>query len=104
MVGRAWTGRCPKRRRCQTLSGVSGAQPRDARGPTIGNVADALPLRHHRAVGLIDRAEAAGLVRRRPDRDDQRVVWLTLTRGGARRLSQLSERHLAELDRINLGL
>ena len=48
-------------------------------GPTIGEIADALLLRHHSAVGLIDRAEAAGLVRRQADREDQRVVRLRLT-------------------------
>ena len=36
----------------------------DPRGPRIGEVADALLLRHHSAVELVDRAEAAGLVRR----------------------------------------
>jgi len=69
-------------------------------GPTIGEIADTLLLRHHSAVELIDRAEAAGLVRRGPDRSDQRVVRLALTALGSRRLRQLSERHLEELDRL----
>jgi len=46
----------------------------DRRGPTIGEVADYLLLRHHSAVGLIDRADAAGLVERVRDPDDHRVV------------------------------
>ena len=72
----------------------------DGRGPTIGEVAEALLVRHHRAVGLADRAEAAGLVRRRADPDDHRVVRLTLTASGSRRLGQLSALHLEELDRL----
>lgn len=69
-------------------------------GPTIGEVAEQLLLRHHSAVGLVDRAEVAGLVQRSPDPDDQRVVRLRLTALGARRLRQLSERHLEELARL----
>jgi DNA-binding MarR family transcriptional regulator len=69
----------------------------DAAAPTIGEVADALLVRHHSAVGLVDRAEAAGLVRRRVDRDDARVVRLALTPAGARRLAHLTNAHLEEL-------
>jgi DNA-binding MarR family transcriptional regulator len=73
----------------------------DPRGPTIREVADALLLKHHSAVGLIDRAEDAGLVRRRLDRRDHRVVRLNLTALGHRRLRQLSSRHLEELERLS---
>ena len=38
----------------------------DPAGPTIGDVANYLVLRHHSAVGLIDRAATAGLVTREP--------------------------------------
>ena len=86
-------------------SGTASTAARDpgsagSDGPTIGDIAEALLLRHHSAVELIDRAEAAGFVRRRPDRDDQRVVRLSLTPLGSRRLHQLSERHLEELERL----
>src|SRR5579863_9830359 len=54
----------------------------DTRGPTIGEVADYLLLRHHSAVGLIDRADTAGLVTRIRDPDDHRVVRLRLTSKG----------------------
>ena len=70
-------------------------------GPTIGEVAETLMLRHHSAVGLIDRAEGAGLVRRRLDHDDHRVVRLRLTLVGTRRLAKLSRRHLEELERLS---
>jgi DNA-binding MarR family transcriptional regulator len=72
----------------------------DPRGPTVGDVAEYLLLRHNSAVGLVDRAEAAGLVARRGDADDQRVVRLRLTAMGSRRLRQLSEAHLEELARL----
>ncbi len=72
----------------------------DARGPTIGEVAGHLLLRHHSAVGLIDRAEAAGLVKRIRDSDNLSTVRLRLTGEGARRLETLSELHLEELTHL----
>ncbi|MGH9040551.1 MAG: MarR family winged helix-turn-helix transcriptional regulator [Acidimicrobiia bacterium] len=68
-------------------------------GPTIGEAADYLLLRHHSAVGLIDRAVTAGLVRRVGDKFDRRVVRLQVTPLGARRIRQLTEATLAELAR-----
>jgi len=72
----------------------------DPHGPTIGAVADHLLLRHHSAVGLVDRAVAAGFVRRTPDRDDRRVIRLSLTAAGERVLDRLAGRHLDELGRL----
>jgi DNA-binding MarR family transcriptional regulator len=69
----------------------------DPRGPTVGDLAGHLLLRHHSAVGLIDRAEAAGLVTRSPDPDNLSAVRLHLTDAGARQLETLSELHLEEL-------
>jgi DNA-binding MarR family transcriptional regulator len=69
-------------------------------GPTIGDVAEHLLLRHHSAVGLADRAVTAGLVRRIPDREDHRVVRLTLTPRGRAALDRLAGRHLEELARL----
>lgn len=76
----------------------------DPRGPTIGEVADYLLLRHHSTVELVDRADSAGLVSRHRDPDDHRVVRLSLTDDGAERLSALSALHLEELDRLALQL
>ena len=70
------------------------------RGPTIGDIAHRLLLRHHSAVGLVDRAEAAGLVERGPDGDDARVVRVRLTEAGCSRLEALTAAHLQELDRL----
>ena len=68
--------------------------------PTIGEVADHLLLRHHSAVGLIDRAEAAGLVARHPDPANSSAIRLRLTERGSRQLEALSELHLQELEHL----
>jgi DNA-binding MarR family transcriptional regulator len=69
-------------------------------GPTISELADYLLVRHHSAVGLIDRAVKAGLVQRGGDPHDARTVRLSLTALGQQRIEQLSEQHLAELARL----
>jgi DNA-binding MarR family transcriptional regulator len=69
-------------------------------GPTIGDIAGALLLRHHSAVGLVDRAVKAGLITRHEDNDDRRVVRLTLTSLGTDILTLLSATHLEELERL----
>ena len=72
----------------------------DRRGPTVGEVADYLLLRHHSAVGLVDRAVVAKLVKRVRDSEDHRVVRLQLTAAGSKRLEALSETSLEELGRL----
>ncbi len=69
----------------------------DPLGPTIGDIADYLLLRHHSAVGLVDRAETAGLLARSQDPDNRSAVRLRLTDTGSRQLEALSELHLEEL-------
>ena len=69
-------------------------------GPTVSDAAEYLNTRHHSAVGLVDRAERAGLVRRVRDGSDARVVRLQLTELGEHRISQLTELHLVELARL----
>ena len=76
----------------------------DRRGPTIGEAADYLLLRHHSAGELIQRAEAAGLVRRVRDSGDNRVFRLQLTAEGTRRLESLTAIHLEELERLAVPL
>ena len=68
--------------------------------PSVRDVAEHLLLRHHSAVELVDRAAAAGLVRRIADSGDQRVVRLQLTSEGESKLRQLSATHLEELSRL----
>jgi DNA-binding MarR family transcriptional regulator len=76
----------------------------DRRGPTVGEVADYLLLRHHSAVGLVDRADAAGLLKRARDPQDHRVVRIQLTAAGSKRLESLSEAHREELERLARAL
>lgn len=87
-------------------AGLTGAQHQlllaikghpDPAGPTIGELADYLVLRHHSAVGLVDRAVADGLVRRNPDPISRRVVRVTLTPAGAAKLDALAEAHVQEI-------
>lgn len=69
----------------------------DPAGPTIGEIADYLVLRHHSAVGLIDRAAKDGLVKRTPDPESRSVVRVTLTPVGMAKLDALAEAHLEEI-------
>lgn len=68
--------------------------------PSVGEVAAHLLLRHHSAVELVDRAEAAGLVERHVDPEDHRVVRLALTAEGAGKVAALAWAHLEELSRL----
>ncbi|MGH9060751.1 MAG: MarR family winged helix-turn-helix transcriptional regulator, partial [Acidimicrobiales bacterium] len=62
----------------------------DPRGPTISDLASHLLLRHHSVVGLVDRADARGLVVREGEPEDHRVVRVRLSREGERSLEALS--------------
>ena len=68
--------------------------------PSIVELAGYLLLRHHSAVELVNRAEAAGFVRRNADPDDARVVRVDLTRKGDRLVTELTEAHLDELRKL----
>jgi DNA-binding MarR family transcriptional regulator len=66
----------------------------------MSDVANYLLVRHHSAVELVDRAEAAGLLERRPDPEDHRLVRLVLTPTGSNKVSSLSRLHVEELRRL----
>ena len=70
------------------------------RGPTVGDVAAVLLIRHHSAVELVDRARQAGLIVRARDPDQPSMVRLALTAHGAAKLASLSELHLRELTQL----
>src|SRR5689334_7053556 len=72
----------------QLLLAVRGHD--DPAGPTIGELAEYLLLRHHSVVELVDRAVGAGLARRRRDEEDNRVVRLRLTPDGERAIEDLT--------------
>lgn len=69
----------------------------DPRGPTVGDVADYLLIRHHSAVELVNRTETLGFVRRCRDDDDGRIVRLVLTPDGEDSIRALTALHLSEL-------
>ena len=86
----------------QLLLAVRGHQGGDA--PVVGDLAEALQLRHHSTVELIDRAARAGLVERVADPTDHRRQRVVLTEEGRTVLEELSIEHRAELVRFRAGL
>lgn len=74
------------------IKGHPGPEP-----PAIRELAEHLLLQSHSTVGLVDRAEAAGVVRRQQDEKDARVVRVHLTDKGDHLVGELTRAHLAEL-------
>lgn len=71
---------------------------------TIGSLAAWLGIRHHSAVGLVDRLAKGKLVARIPDPDDRRRMRLALTPRADAKLAALSQVHRAELRRFSTAL
>jgi DNA-binding MarR family transcriptional regulator len=67
---------------------------------TAGVLAERLGIRHHSAVGLIDRLEEKSLVKRQRNVEDRRQVLILLTPKAERLLAQLSAAHQRELKRV----
>lgn len=67
---------------------------------TVGDLAQDLLIRHHSAVGLVDRLVRAGLITRHPDPVDRRRVTLALTARGEAMLFAVSRANLQELHRL----
>ncbi|MDR7360784.1 MarR family winged helix-turn-helix transcriptional regulator [Nocardioides marmoribigeumensis] len=82
----------------QLLLAVRGS--RTEGGPTIGEVAEALLVRHHTATELVDRTQQLGMVVRTRSAEDARRVQLTLTAHGQDVLTDLTEVHVEELRRL----
>jgi DNA-binding MarR family transcriptional regulator len=64
---------------------------------TISELAERLQAKHHGVVSLVSRCEALGLVERRPNADDRRVVEVRLTRAGQLTVTRLAQLHRDEL-------
>lgn len=72
-----------------------------AEGPmSLSVLAERLQVRHHSAVGLVDRLEAHGLVSRESGSGDRRQVFVRITPAGEGRLQALSSVHRRELQRL----
>jgi DNA-binding MarR family transcriptional regulator len=75
-----------------TVRALAGAQ-----GPTVGEIAGFLLIRHHSAVGLADRLVERGLVERVRGGGDRRQVRIRLTTQGENAIMRLSTTHRAAL-------
>jgi len=86
----------------QLLLAVKGHPERD--WLSVTELAEALQIRHHTAVGLVDRCEQAELIRRVADPRDRRQVRVLLTARGEGILGRLSTRNRRELDTLRRAL
>jgi DNA-binding MarR family transcriptional regulator len=82
----------------QALLAIKGFPGRDR--VTVGELAALLHLRHHSAVGLVDRLVSRRLVTRVPAPEDRRRVHVMLTARGEALIRTLSAVHLEELRRL----
>lgn len=82
----------------QALLAIKGFPGRER--ITIGELAERLQIRHHSAVGLVDRLSKQGLLIRDRSTEDHRRVFIKLTAKGAKILEKLSAAHKEELKRI----
>jgi DNA-binding MarR family transcriptional regulator len=82
----------------QALLAIKGFPGRDC--VTVGELAERLQLRHHSAVGLVDRLAAEKLVTRAPSTGDRRQVFVQLTPRGQKVLETLSTAHSRQLRRL----
>jgi DNA-binding MarR family transcriptional regulator len=79
----------------QALLVLKGTPERDF--ASVGELAERLHLKHHSAVGLVNRLAKRRLVKRIPAKDDRRKVNLLLTDQGEKLIQQLSAAHRDEL-------
>jgi DNA-binding MarR family transcriptional regulator len=96
----AAAGLTPKQH--QALLAIKGFPGRDH--VTVGELAERLQIRHHSAVGLIDRLVLERLVERDTPDEDRRQVHIRLTTRGERTLEDLSAAHREQLRLIGPGL
>jgi DNA-binding MarR family transcriptional regulator len=79
----------------QLLLGVAGYTGRGR--ATITELAEFLQARHNAVVGLVQRAEERGLVRKAHGEKDRRFVMVRLTHQGYQLLDKISRQNMAEL-------
>jgi DNA-binding MarR family transcriptional regulator len=82
----------------QLMLGVAGFTGRGC--ATVSELAEFLQEKNHSVVGLVYRAVQSGLVKRKRDATDRRVVVVQLTARGERILMQLSDLHRREIQNI----
>jgi DNA-binding MarR family transcriptional regulator len=67
---------------------------------TISDLANEMLIKHHSAVGMVNRLEELRMVRREPSPEDRRKVGIRLTANGVRVFEKLASIHRGELRRI----
>jgi DNA-binding MarR family transcriptional regulator len=82
----------------QALLAIKGFPDREY--VSVRELAGELHVKHHSAVGLVDRLARRGLVKRRASGGDRRRVEVYLTARGEALVRRLSTSHLEELRRI----
>ncbi|WP_395751030.1 MarR family winged helix-turn-helix transcriptional regulator [Prosthecobacter sp.] len=82
----------------QALLAIKGFPGRDH--VTVGELAERLQIKHHSAVGLIDRLVLEELVERETSAEDRRRVDIRLTERGEGMLEELAALHREQLKRI----
>lgn len=82
----------------QALLTIKGFPGRDH--ITNGELAEWLQIKHHSAVGLVNRLEAQDLIYRERSENDKRAVHIALTPRGAELLEKLTAVHQEELQSI----
>ena len=83
----------------QALLAIKGFPGRER--VTVSELAERLQLRHHSAVGLVDRLVTENLVWREASAEDRRQVFVQVTKPGEAVLAKLSSAHSKELKRIS---
>ncbi|HSU55204.1 MAG TPA: MarR family transcriptional regulator [Candidatus Dormibacteraeota bacterium] len=83
----------------QALLAIKGFQASQEQ-MTMSELAEQLQLRHHSAVGLVDRLVSSRLAIRESLNSDRRFVLVKLTSRGERILEKLASAHEEELRRI----
>ncbi|MBU3666613.1 MAG: MarR family transcriptional regulator [Chthoniobacterales bacterium] len=64
---------------------------------TVGNLAERLHVAAHSAVGLVNRLQERGLVKRKQSKEDRRCIHVCLTNKGESLLQKLAVAHRNEL-------
>ena len=83
----------------QALLAIMGLPGRDY--ASVGEIAERLHLRHHSAVGLVDRLAKRQLVQRQASKSDRRRMEVRVTAKGEKLLGKLSAAHLEELRQLS---
>jgi len=86
----------------QALLAIKGFPGRDF--VSIGELAERLQLRHHSAVGLVNRLVRRRLARRTLSSVDRRRVEVHLSPQGEEKIEMLSAAHLRELRQLSPGI